>query len=89
MLFLAPYLGDGGIDPHMLTLGRELRKVGWEVAICSGGVLPGQTHLDIVTGQEQVTRYLAPTTTNGPASVTSTRRYRPARTGFATCRSCS
>ena len=39
MLFLAPYLGDGGINTHMLTLGRELRKLGWDVAICSGGRL--------------------------------------------------
>jgi glycosyltransferase involved in cell wall biosynthesis len=54
-LFLAPYLGDGGINTHMLTLGAALRKVGWEVAICSGGVLPGQTHLDIHTGREQAT----------------------------------
>lgn len=60
MLFLAPYLGDGGINTHMLTLGAELRKAGWEVAICSGGVLPGQTHLDIVTGQEQATRSPGP-----------------------------
>jgi glycosyltransferase involved in cell wall biosynthesis len=40
VLFLAPYLGDGGINTHMLTLGRELRRLGWDVAICSGGPLP-------------------------------------------------
>ena len=60
VLFLAPYLGDGGINTHMLTLGAELRKLGWEVAICSGGVLPGQTHLDIRSGQEQATRSPGP-----------------------------
>jgi len=59
VLFLAPYLGDGGINTHMLTLGTELRKLGLEVAICSGGALAGTTHLDIVTGQPQALR--APT----------------------------
>ena len=39
VLFLAPYLGDGGINTHMLTLGKELKKLGWDVAICSGGSL--------------------------------------------------
>ena len=39
VLFLAPYLGDGGINTHMLTLGRELQHLGWGVAICSGGPL--------------------------------------------------
>lgn len=39
VLFLAPYLGEGGINVHMLTLGSELRKLGWDVAICSGGRL--------------------------------------------------
>jgi len=55
VLFLAPYLGDGGINTHMLTLGTALRKAGWEVAICSGGALAGRTHLDIATGREQAT----------------------------------
>lgn len=39
VLFLAPYLGGGGINIHMLTLGTELTKLGWHVAICSGGPL--------------------------------------------------
>lgn len=39
VLFLAPYLGDGGINTHMLTLGRELQRLGWDVTICSGGPL--------------------------------------------------
>lgn len=37
VLFLAPYLGDGGTNTHMLTLGRELQERGWQVAICSSG----------------------------------------------------
>ncbi len=41
VLFLAPYLGDGGINTHMLTLGSELQKLGWEVAVCSGGPIDG------------------------------------------------
>ena len=39
VLLLAAHLPDGGINTHMLTLGSELRKLGWEVAICSGGPL--------------------------------------------------
>jgi glycosyltransferase involved in cell wall biosynthesis len=53
VLFLAPYLGDGGINTHMLTLGTELRKLGMEVAICSGGALAGRTHFNIDTGHSQ------------------------------------
>jgi glycosyltransferase involved in cell wall biosynthesis len=47
VLFLAPYLGDGGINTHMLTLGKELRRAGLEVAICSGGAHAGETRFDI------------------------------------------
>src|SRR5215213_5344083 len=39
VLLLANYLADGGINSHMLTLGSELMKLGWEVAVCSGGRL--------------------------------------------------
>jgi glycosyltransferase involved in cell wall biosynthesis len=46
VLFLAPYLGDGGINTHMLTLGRELQKVGWEVGICTGGSFVDRRQLD-------------------------------------------
>ena len=60
VLFLAPYLGDGGINTHMLTLGSALEKLGLEVAICSGGALAGRTHLDITTGQPQVVRSPVP-----------------------------
>jgi len=60
VLLLAPYLGDGGINTHMLTLGSELRRLGLEVAICSGGVLAGTTHLDIATGQPQALRSPTP-----------------------------
>jgi glycosyltransferase involved in cell wall biosynthesis len=38
-LLLAAHLPDGGINTHMLTLGSELTKLGWEVAICSGAPL--------------------------------------------------
>ena len=47
VLFLAPYLGDGGINTHMLTLGTELRRAGLEVAIGSGGAHAGETRFDI------------------------------------------
>ena len=60
VLFLAPYLGDGGINTHMLTLGSELRRLGLEVAICSGGALAGTTHLDIATGLPQALRSPVP-----------------------------
>jgi glycosyltransferase involved in cell wall biosynthesis len=59
-LFLAPYLGDGGINTHMLTLGSELRQLGLEVAICSGGALAGNTHLNIATGLPQALRSPVP-----------------------------
>jgi glycosyltransferase involved in cell wall biosynthesis len=55
VLFLAPYLGDGGINTHMLTLGAALRKLGLEVAICSGGAHAGPTHHDIATGRPTAT----------------------------------
>jgi glycosyltransferase involved in cell wall biosynthesis len=60
VLFLAPYLGDGGINTHMLTLGTELRNAGLNVAICTGGVLAGRTHLDIATGLPQAVRSPVP-----------------------------
>jgi glycosyltransferase involved in cell wall biosynthesis len=44
-LFLAPYLGDGGINTHMLTLGTELQRLGWQVAICSGGPHADPAHV--------------------------------------------
>lgn len=50
VLFLAPYLGDGGINTHMLTLGTELRKLGWRVAICSGGPHVDPAHIGTTTG---------------------------------------
>lgn len=56
MLFLAPYLGDGGINTHMLTLGSNLKKLGWEVAICSGGPLGDLAHVDTSTTAERDTR---------------------------------
>ncbi len=52
VLFLAPYLGDGGINTHMLTLGGELRQLGWEVGICSGGPLLARAN----TGADEGTR---------------------------------
>jgi glycosyltransferase involved in cell wall biosynthesis len=39
VLLLAAHLPDGGINTHMLTLGTGLRRLGWEVAICSGSPL--------------------------------------------------
>lgn len=39
VLLMAAHLPDGGINTHMLTLGTELRRLGWVVAICSGGPL--------------------------------------------------
>jgi glycosyltransferase involved in cell wall biosynthesis len=56
VLFLAPYLGDGGINSHMLTLGTDLRKAGLEVAICSGGAHVGETRFDITSEGSRVTR---------------------------------
>jgi len=56
VLFLAPYLGDGGITTHMLTLGTELRKSGLAVAICSGGAHAGETRFDITPERPQSVR---------------------------------
>jgi len=56
VLFLAPYLGDGGINTHMLTLGTELRRAGLEVAICSGGAHAGETRFDISPERPQSVR---------------------------------
>jgi len=56
VLLLAPYLGDGGINTHMLTLGTELRKAGLEVAICSGGAHAGETRFDIAPDRQQSVR---------------------------------
>jgi D-inositol-3-phosphate glycosyltransferase len=62
VLFLAPYLGDGGINVHMLTLARELRALGWDVTVCSGGPLqlddspPGATTASRAPGPEDYER---------------------------------
>jgi glycosyltransferase involved in cell wall biosynthesis len=56
VLFLAPYLGDGGINTHMLTLASDLTKLGWEVAVCSGGPLGALPHLDTSTTAGRNTR---------------------------------
>ena len=53
VLFLAPYLGDGGINTHMLTLGSELQKCGWAVAICSGGSFVDRRQVNGATGAPQ------------------------------------
>lgn len=60
VLFLAPYLGDGGINVHMLTLGSELRRLGWEVAICSGGPLADRQTVDRETSATRSRRAPVP-----------------------------
>ena len=78
MLFLAPYLGDGGINTHMLTLGKELKKLGWDVAICSGGSL-GEVAKDAPTPEDY-----------DEAGIPHFRAWIPASPiGSATSRSCS
>jgi len=39
VLLMAASQPDGTIHTHMLSLGNELRRRGWDVAICSGGSL--------------------------------------------------
>lgn len=60
VLFLAPYLGDGGINIHMLTLGSELKQLGWEVAICSGGPLGDHLDLDMSSTATRASRAPVP-----------------------------
>lgn len=37
VLFLTQKLPGGGINTHLLTLGKGLQESGWEVSLCSGG----------------------------------------------------